>query len=169
MDKPVKSTTAKKEYSFAAIGDFHYARRKHYPKNLPGECKVIIYQWVVKHVLKPMLSEIKTSCPDFIVQTGDFIEGMIKDQGKAREQLKEALGLLSLVKVPVYISIGGHDKHTIPRKACNDVMLPFLSQQLNRNVKNYYFSFDYKGDKFIFLDTHRLKKILLKPSGLKKN
>ena len=149
---------SEKEYSFAVIGDFHYAKRKHYPKNLPGECKVIIYQWMVKHILKPMLSEIKTSCPDFIVQTGDFIEGMIKNQRKAREQLKEALELLSSAKVPVYISVGGHEKYTIPRKSYKSIVIPFLSQQLNRNIKSHYFSFDYKGDRFIFLDTQGLKK-----------
>lgn len=92
---------------------------------------------------KELIDLINQEKPAFVVHTGDIVFGEVTNEDIYQRQYQDFLVARKDLKVPLYTAVGNHDAKTIIGQR--------LYQQLIR--KELYYSFDYKGSRFIILDT----------------
>lgn len=138
---------------FAIISDIHIGDYRNYNG---------IYRKVTLRAEKLIKSFVqkmnKTFRPDFVVQGGDMIEDTSLKIDE--RNYKKGLALLSKLKCPVYHLVGNHELKYLPEKFLKGVL----------GYKKFYFSFDKKDFRFIFLFAKRFypsKEIRLDSSQLK--
>lgn len=138
---------------FAIISDIHIGDYRPYKG---------IYRKATPYaekILKIFVQKMnKTFKPNFVVQGGDMIEetNLMID----KKNYKKGLVMLSRLKCPVYHLVGNHELEYLPEKFLKDAL----------GYKKFYFSFDKKNFRFIFLFTKRFypsKEIKLDSTQLK--
>lgn len=137
----------------AILGDTHFCRKEMRPVS-PGfdflyECPDYIrYSDMVDSVLTPILSEVKKHKPDFIISTGDFVEGGMQEKEKTYEEMKEAWRIMNSAGCPFLMAKGTHEN----AGAYNDIVLPEMSKYLRQVLEKAYFSYRKENCVFFFLD-----------------
>ncbi len=92
-------------------------------------------------VFKQILHEVGLWRPVFAVNLGDVLAGYNKDKKEWQREYLEYLDLLNKVPVKIYTVPGNHD-------------LVFYGREFwKKFMGDEFYSFDYKGFKFIFLST----------------
>ena len=112
------------KFTFAIIGDKTGGGERNWP------------------IFDRAMDEVSHLHPDFAIIVGDLIQGGITDLKVMNEQWKEFLKHANRIQVPFFFLPGNHD---ISNKA--------MYYYWNANIGKTYYSFDYKGCHFIFLNT----------------
>ncbi len=101
-----------------------------------GEAKPAVFQQI--------LAEIALFRPDFILCTGDLIEGYAKDAAATRAQWDTVLAQLKSTGIPFHIAPGNHD-----------IFGPSSESVFTKRVGRPYHSFRHGSSDFILLDNSR--------------
>ena len=146
--------------SFVVLGDTHYCteairgkfERKCTLAELPDSVR---YSGMVKTVLEPMFEKIRSLNPDFVISTGDFVEGGMPDsEDRTYIEMQEGWNLMKSLGVPCLIAKGTHEGSgsSAGAKAYRDIVLPGMSVMTGKIIDKEYFRFDYGGCAFFLLD-----------------
>lgn len=94
------------------------------------------------HIFDRAMQEINLLDPDFAMTVGDHIQGYTDDSPTMEKMWKEYMDHLSVLKIPVMLTPANHD-------ISNKVMYEYWT----KNVGKTYYSFDYKGNHFIVMNS----------------
>jgi hypothetical protein len=142
-----------KPFTFAVVGDTHFAHPKFYP-DLGQETshsrplKPEKYIENVHHVLTPMMQALKKELPAFVVMTGDLVEGHTDTEFVCAE-MKACLDFFGRFEIPILIARGNHDS----TDAFDQIVRPFLAKGLGWTPEERYYFVDVAGCRLIMLDT----------------
>ena len=156
-------------YSFVYLGDIHFDKKSHHDfdwvrANKPNDIRQIenyvrITENHTPALLRRVQSLIESTKPriKMVVQGGDFTEGLCGSRRLQETQFKDALKCVRkyIPRTTFVITKGNHDI-TGPgaRVAFDNIMLPWLSKECNKQIDSASFFF-YKGpDLFIFFDAY---------------
>ncbi|MBV9470900.1 MAG: metallophosphoesterase [Abitibacteriaceae bacterium] len=127
-DKPVPNAQKPAPFTFVVFGD-----------NRPAQAT-----GPVPEVFKQIVAEVHDLHPDFVVTTGDLINGSATDLALVNKQYDEVLPIVNSVGVPIYFAAGNHEIRSV--KANEDLYRQRVYNKL-------YYSFDYGNSHFIVLDS----------------
>lgn len=151
----------KKQLRFVVMGDTHYVQPEVHQRALNGQpqgvtefADITRNYWMTQHVLPDTISQISALRPDFVVQTGDIIQGHCDDEPGCIREMTEALELLKGLKAPLFFALGTHDG--IPGRpggqAVERLVYPAIGKALGNETKTGYYTFEKEGSLFIILD-----------------
>ncbi|WP_274362885.1 metallophosphoesterase family protein [Paenibacillus thermotolerans] len=147
---------------FVVMGDLHYVQEQSHQEALNGRPKgvteladVTRNLWFTKHVTPKIISGIAALKPDFVVQTGDIIQGHCDDEAGGLREMQEAMELLEELRCPVFFALGTHDG--IPGGPeglqVERFVYPAIGKALGTApVSKGYYTFEKAGCLFIVLD-----------------
>jgi 3',5'-cyclic AMP phosphodiesterase CpdA len=147
---------------FAVMGDTHYVQPESHKEVFNGRPRGVTEladctrnYWMTQHVLPEVISAIAALKPDFVIQTGDIIQGHCDDAQGGLREMEEALQLLSGVGAPLFFALGTHDG-TVGRRGdepVKELVYPAIGKALGTDplTKGYY-SFEKAGSLFVILD-----------------
>ncbi|OGV51587.1 MAG: hypothetical protein A2017_08300 [Lentisphaerae bacterium GWF2_44_16] len=148
-----------KKKRFIILGDTHFCThdiRGGYKGNssLAELPDYVRYADMVESVLKPMFSRIRSFKPDFVISTGDFVEGGMKDKNKTYREMKEGWRLIKSLKCPVIIAKGTHEGSgtSIGAEAYRKTVMPEISGLKGVEGQKEYFIFRKNNCVFFILD-----------------
>lgn len=144
---------------FAVLGDTHFCERKmrgHLKRNCPlAELPDHVrYTTMPDEILVPMFKIIREMKPDFVISTGDFVEGGMKDGKKTCLEMRQGWRFMRKLGVPCLVAKGGHDgggSHP-GFDAYREIVLSSISRQTGQKIDNAYFRYELKGSIFFILD-----------------
>ncbi len=157
-------SAAEAGYSFPAMGDFHYDRmamhdkafiKKRYPRDMSQITNYIKASEKYAPKLVAAVSEQITPETPFVIQLGDFTEGLCGSREYQEAMFKGAIDQVKeKIKVPFLVTKGNHDI-TGPgsKDAYVNVILPFLSKELNQPIGRADFVVKHGQDAFVFFDS----------------
>ncbi|MFA5645765.1 MAG: metallophosphoesterase [Candidatus Ratteibacteria bacterium] len=141
------SSFAENNFTFLFLGDLHY--------NTPNHSANKIVESIARDI------KDKGYQVDFICHSGDLIEnqkaGHPISLEEGRKQWEFAFShVKSTFKLPFFMCPGNHDWYGDTwfggKKNIEELLLPFLSQELKRNVKKPFYSFHWNNSYFLFLN-----------------
>ena len=88
------------------------------------------------------IQDINRLRPDFVVLVGDMIEGGSSNEEEIRRQWQEFVAHAQRIEVPLFFVPGNHDLST---KAARTFWRTYIGRT--------YYGFDYRGYRFLFLNT----------------
>jgi predicted phosphodiesterase len=153
MPVPLATSNIQIPFTFAVIGDTHFSLPKFHPglvhgPESPRPLTTEKYIENVRHVLTPTMEALKKEGPDFIVMTGDLVEGSIgSDQALA--EMEACLSFFGGFEIPMLICKGNQDSSC----AFDEVIRPYLSRMLGSNLDESHYFTDMAGCRFILMDT----------------
>lgn len=65
--------------------------------------------WMTQSTLPDVISQIKVLAPDFVIQTGDIVQGHCDSQEANTLEMQQAYDLISKIGSKVYYVMGTHD------------------------------------------------------------
>ena len=140
-------------FTFAVVGDTHFTKAEfrtnagdqaHHSYDLTPEG----YIENVSLVLEPMRETLKSLSPEFIVMTGDLVEGGLVS-GFARAEMSACLRFLDGFEIPLLLARGDHDESNV----FGDVVLPYLSKRMGWEFATPYYFTDVAGCRLVVFDT----------------
>jgi len=156
-------------YSFFLLGDTHYDKLEYHdanwannamPAGIWGEFEN--YSKVTKHHTPLLFQRLRqkldqsTTPVAGVIQVGDFVEGVC---GSYELQCMQSRGFIEFVSTyfspaTKFLVTKGNHEITGPDsgKAYNDVILPWQSKQLGKEVKSASHCYTFDKDLFIFFD-----------------
>lgn len=165
--KTEEGESPRPQYAFVLLGDLHYDKRSHHDmdwvrREKPGSARQIdTYIRVTEQFTPRLLRRVNQVVESvgapvpFVIQAGDFTQGLCGSRDLQERQFKDAIGLVteSLPDVPFLVTKGNHDI-TGPgaAEAYERVMLPWLGGQIGQELKSASFSVTHGEDLFVFLD-----------------
>jgi hypothetical protein len=152
----------KNSLRFVVMGDLHYVQPESHKETLGGRPRgvteladVTRNLWMTRNVTPEIISSISELKPDFVIQTGDIIQGHCDDQESGLREMKEAMELLEGLKAPVFFALGTHDG-VVGGKEEQQVLqyvYPAIGKALGTGaVTKGYYTFERSGSLFIVLD-----------------
>lgn len=147
---------------FVVMGDLHYVQEQSHQQALNGNPKgvtefvdVTRNLWLTRNVTPRVITEIAALKPDFVIQTGDIIQGHCDDEASGLREMREALELLEGLKAPVFFALGTHDGVVGKREERQvlEYVYPAIGKALGTAplTKGYY-TFERERSLFIVLD-----------------
>jgi hypothetical protein len=160
---------APEAFAFPLLGDLHFDRLEHHDmawleREKPNDVsQVKNYSRLTQEVLPGLLTEVRQAVAGakspipFVVQVGDLVEGLCGTPDLARRHCEEAVAFVREAKLgaPVLFTKGNHDV-TGPGsvEAFDQVLLPFLSQGSEQELKSASYTVE-KGDSlFVYFDAY---------------
>ncbi|GBC98445.1 3',5'-cyclic adenosine monophosphate phosphodiesterase CpdA [bacterium HR17] len=157
-------------FAFLALGDIHFDRLEHHDldyvrqKHGEGDVRQIQnYSRLTETVLPKTFAEarehVQTFKPPiaFVAQLGDFVEGLCGTPQLARRHVEDAIEFVKRAQlgVPFFITKGNHDI-TGPGavEAYNQIILPFLGEQLGKTLLSASFTVRRGNTLFAFFDAY---------------
>ena len=112
------------------------------------------YAAMFESVLKPMFARIRSLKPDFVVSSGDFVEGGMRDTRKTWREMEAGWGFMKTLQCPVIIAKGTHEgSGSHPgATAYREIVLPGMSEMIGHKIEKNYFRFEKNGNVFFLLD-----------------
>jgi len=152
----------KKPLRFVVMGDLHYVQEQSHQQALNGKPKGVTEVaditrnlWMTRHVTPRIIEEIARLKPDFVVQTGDIIQGHCDDEASGLREMSEAMELLERLDSPVFFALGTHDG-VVGRREEEQVLqyvYPANAKALGTDsVTRGYYTFEKANSLFIVLD-----------------
>lgn len=157
-------------YAFALLGDLHYDKRSHhdmdwYRREKGNDTRQIdTYVRITEEFTPRLLRRVNQVVQSarapvpFVIQAGDFTEGLCGSSALQEQQFNDAIGLVkeSLPGVPFLVTKGNHDI-TGPgaAEAYDRVMLPWLGGQIDQDLESASFALTHDKDLFVFFDGYR--------------
>ncbi|MEF3305005.1 metallophosphoesterase family protein [Paenibacillus sp. GYB003] len=147
---------------FVVMGDLHYVQEQSHRQALNGKPKGVTEAadvarnlWMTRNVTPQVIREIAALRPDFVVQTGDVIQGHCDDEAGGLREMREAMELLEGLGAPVLFALGTHDGVVCKReeKQVTQFVYPAVGKALGTApLTKGYFRFERAGSLFIVLD-----------------
>lgn len=151
-----------RELRFAVMGDLHYVQEQSHQEALNGRAKGVTEYadvtrnlWMTRHVTPEVISSIAALTPDFVIQTGDIIQGHCDDEEKGLREMAEAMELLQGLKAPVFFALGTHDGVVGKReeRQVKEYVFPAIGRALGTApLEKGYYAFEKAGSLFVVLD-----------------
>lgn len=168
-------TTTTQGTSIVVLGDIHYDQLEDHDmlwlRSKPEDLRQVTQEYVVftQKFFAPLRAAVQKLCSETvppveaIVQTGDLQEGLAGSPAMARQMTQHTLKAVEGIgsTVPLLLVKGNHDI-TGPgaEGAYEELVLPFLSEQLKQKIDKPYYSWT-KGDvQFICVDSYFLSILL---------
>jgi hypothetical protein len=157
------------EYSFVYLGDLHFDKRSHHDfewvqANKPNDIRQIEdYVRITENHTPGLLRRIQSSIESsdgrikMIVQGGDFTEGLCGSRELQETQFRDALKCVrNYIPKTTFIAAKGNHDITGPgaREAFDNVMLPWLSNECEKEIDSASFFFMKGPDLFVFFDAY---------------
>lgn len=143
------------KFSFAVLGDTHLTRPEWHPGIANADAgkqhDVAKYVANVEQTVKPILSAIAESEAEFLIHSGDLVEGV--DAPNEREEMGWALEFIAAAGIPCVFARGNHDW----RHAYADVIRPANARALEQPLESNHFSFDAGNSRFVFVDSETVE------------
>ncbi len=146
---------------FALIGDTHFCTELTRGGNC-GEFSIdelpdhLRYSRMVNLVLEPMFERINALDVDFVISTGDFVEGGMSDsRERTYAEMEQALtNLAEKICAPVVIAKGTHEgSGNCPgARAFREVVMPRMAEDIGKKIEKEYFCFERENCAFILID-----------------
>ncbi|MFA9478127.1 metallophosphoesterase [Phycisphaerales bacterium AB-hyl4] len=162
-------------WSFGLLGDLHYDLWEHHDmdwvkREKPNDIRQIEgYVRFTTEILPHLGTELRdviAATPndvDYVINIGDFVEGLCGSYELQVKQFEDALDWVreSQWGAPYLITKGNHDI-TGPGadEAFDDCMLPFMSEQVGRQLDSANFVVEHKNALFVYLDCYDRRQIL---------
>jgi len=166
-------------FSFIFLGDTHLDRLEHHDmtwleREKPNDARQVRnYSRITSEVTPQLFAKLREivaarnrnpgSEIKFIVQTGDFVEGLCGTPQLARRHASDGVAFVREAKLgaPFLIAKGNHDI-TGPgaREAYDEVILPFLSEQLRQakklsgRLETGFYEFEQGNALMVFFDAY---------------
>ncbi len=144
---------------FVILGDTHFCadgvRQQYDGKCLLAEKPDYVrYSPMRTSVLEPMFARIRALAPDFVVSSGDFVEGGMADHGKTLREMREGWTFMRSLQCPVLIAKGTHEGSGSHPGAqiYREIVLPGMSEMTGTTIEKEYFLFERDGNAFLILD-----------------
>jgi len=146
---------------FAVIGDAHYVQPECHQKAFAGETTSVTELTDLRRnlplsraVIPKAIAEVNAAAPDFVIQTGDIIQGHCDNIYACTREMQEVLHLFSNLEAPMYLALGTHDGVHGQRDDApiRELVLPHLSTLLGRHLATTYYSFAVERSLFIVVD-----------------
>jgi hypothetical protein len=153
---------------FAVMGDTHYVQPESHKKAFGGSPRGVTElvdlkrnYWMTQHVLPEVVSAISELQPDFVIQTGDIIQGHCDDESGRLREMEEALQLLEGLNAPLFFALGTHDGTvgTHGDEPVKQLVYPAIGKALGKDAVNSgYYAFEKGRSLFIVLDYTTFQK-----------
>ncbi len=114
---------------FVVMGDTHYVQPESHYRALNGHpggvteyADITRNYWMTRHVLPKVISGIAALQPDFVIQTGDIMQGHCDEVSGGLREMGEALQMLDGLSAPLYFALGTHDgtvAGTVRNRSCS--------------------------------------------------
>lgn len=155
-------------YSFPLLGDLHLDRLEQHDmewlrREKPNDVhQVEDYSRITREVAPGLLKEVREQVADggdcpFIVHVGDFVEGLAGTPALARRQCEDSVRLVKEAGFgrPFLFCKGNHDI-TGPgaEAAFSGVLVPYLSEGLNRELKTSSYTVERGDTLFAYYDSY---------------
>ena len=148
-----------KAIRFAVMGDTHYVQPASHRNVLeygvqrgPTDLDdVRRHQWMTKAVVPEVIRSIAKLRPDFVLHTGDIIQGHHDSEEAGGREAAEAVELLKGLNAPVFLTLGTHDG-TPESVTVKEHFLPAIGDSLGEKNPRTYYSFSTGDTLFIALD-----------------
>jgi hypothetical protein len=147
---------------FVVMGDTHYVQPESHKGTFGGQPKGITELvdctrnlWLTRNVTPEAISAIAALKPDFVIQTGDIMQGHGDDAQCNLREMKEALEMLQGLNAPLFFALGTHDGTVGKREEepVKELVYPAIGRALGTGpVTKGYYSFEKSGSLFIILD-----------------
>ncbi len=146
---------------FAVMGDMHYVQPRCHQNTLNGKPSGITEladttrnYWMTRNTLPDVISRIKALNPDFVIQTGDLVQGHCDSQEQSSLEMREAQELISKIGSKIYYAMGTHDGVPGAKNSAHlyDLVYPAIGRALGYPVSNGYYKFLSGNSLFIVLD-----------------
>lgn len=150
-----------KKLRFVVLGDTHFCTRE--IRGEQGEHGLLSelpdhvrYVEMVDEILSPVFDRIRQLKPDFLISTGDFVEGcMPDDRGKTFREMTQGWEFMKKSGCPCLIAKGTHEgsgEKDAGAEAYREIVLPGMSAQTGMSVSREYFRYDKEDCVFLQLD-----------------
>lgn len=144
-------------FRFAILGDTHVTRPEWHPnlkeRGPAGQHDVDKYVANVEQYLRPVLRAIASSGAQFLVHSGDLVEGTGVPASFREEEMRYALEVMSAAQIPCVFARGNHDAKN-PFAA---VVRPANASTLGMTLDSDNFWFDAGNARFVFVDWQSVK------------
>ena len=156
-------------YSFVYLGDIHFDKRSHHDfewvkANKPNDIRQIEdYVRITENHTPGLLRRIQTAIESsdsqikMIVQGGDLTEGLCGSRALQETQFKDVIECIrNHIPETTFITTKGNHDITGPgaREAFDNVMLPWLSKECEKQIDSASFYFMKGPDLFVFFDAY---------------
>lgn len=152
----------KSSLRFVVMGDLHYVQEQSHQRALNGSPRGVTEfadvsrnLWMTRNVTPEVIGEIAALRPDFVIQTGDVIQGHCDDEAGGLREMGEAMELLERLGAPVLFALGTHDG-VVGKREEEQVLryvYPAIGKALGVSpVTKGYYAFERAGSLFIVLD-----------------
>ena len=162
----------RKGFNFLLLGDLHYDKIEHHDmeyvkRNFPNDVNQILnYSRITDKNLPALLRVVKEQTKrydaDFILQLGDFLEGICGSQKLARSQAKEFIDNIAYQKfeIPFITVKGNHDiTGEGAKEVYADTILPWQAKELGQAITSANVSYVHNNVRFILFDCYAKESI----------
>lgn len=157
----------KDSFTFVALGDLHYDNLEHHDMTWlmaekPNDLSQIKnYSRISEEVLPKLLDEVRSKVAsekaDFVLQLGDFTEGLCGTPELAQRQIREFIALVEEKRLgaPMWAIKGNHDV-TGPGsvEAYRDIVHPWQTKATGTPQTSANMSLAHKGVRFLMFDAY---------------
>jgi hypothetical protein len=145
---------------FAILGDTHFCtekirgvfKDKSSLGDLPDYAR---YAPMVNDIFAPVIDRINSLNPDFVISTGDFVEGGMNDNPECTaEEIRQGWAFMKKLNCPCFIAKGTHEGsgNSCGAESFRRIVMPeMLATDINGSRREYY-SFEKAGAAFFILD-----------------
>jgi predicted MPP superfamily phosphohydrolase len=146
---------------FTVMGDMHYVQPICHQNTLNGNpsgitelADTVRNYWMTQNTLPDVISQIKALSPDFVIQTGDLVQGHCDSQEANTLEMRQAHDLISKTGSKVYYAMGTHDGVPGAKNSSHiyDLVYPAIGRVLGYSVSDGYYKFTSGNSLFIVLD-----------------
>lgn len=148
-----------KAIRFAVVGDTHYVQPASHRNVLeygiqrgPTDLEdVRRHVWMTKAVVPEVIRSIAKLQPEFVLHTGDIIQGHHDSEAAGSREAAEVVELLKGLGAPVFLTLGTHDG-TLESATVKEHFLPAIGDSLGEKNPRTYYSFSMGDALFVALD-----------------
>lgn len=160
-------------FSFVLLGDLHYDKLEHHDmeyvqKRYPNDIvQIENYSRITKENYPLLMNVVKekssTTNADFLLQLGDFVEGLCGSEKLAQRQTTEFIDSIKALNLnrPFFVVKGNHDiTGEGAREVYTKTVLPWQETVFNKSLSTANATFVHKKARFIIFDCYTANESL---------
>ena len=124
------------------------------PSGITDVADITRNYWMAQNTLTDVIRQIKALSPDFVIQTGDLVQGHGDSQEANTLEMQQAHDLISQIGSKIYYAMGTHDGVPGAKNIAHlyDLVYPAIGKALGYPVFVGYYKFSLGNSLFIVLD-----------------
>ncbi|MCF6174749.1 MAG: metallophosphoesterase [Victivallaceae bacterium] len=150
---------------FIVVGDTHFCTHeiREHDKNeslMSDRPDSVRYADMIDSTVRPLFAQIRRLKPEFVISTGDFVEGgMPDDHEKTCTEMQQGWDLMKSLNCPCLIAKGTHEgcKGTVSAAAYSEIVLPEMHRIAGVESGSEYYCYEQAGVLLLFIDYHSYK------------